>query len=118
MKPIHFLLTLLCLAASPVAANAQPVEIGVGLIDAYFRYSDAEPFVDARDDLVVRLATPVDANVCRGGWISKDDGQYADLEKVLLAARITRSQVRLVGDPTRLFPGSSDKYCYLTIVVL
>lgn len=108
------------LAMITASAVAAPLDIttSTSTIEQLLRYSDDEPAAGAKDDLVVSVTDPLNASVCRGGWINKSDAQYQDFLQILTAAKISRARVRLIGDPARRWMHSSDNFCYLHVVVL
>lgn len=107
------------LALAPVAAQAQSsvqITSGTSTVRQVIRYTDEEPAY-ARA-LVVEVTDPTNAAVCRGGWLENTDAQFRDVLQLLVAAKLGGLRVRIDGDPTRLFSGSSDRYCYLNLVVI
>jgi hypothetical protein len=110
----------LFLGLADLSASGTPVDIttSASTIDQLLRYSDEEPAPGAKNDLVVSVTDPLNAGVCRGGWISKSDAQFQEFFQILTAAKLSRARVRLIGDPSRLWTHSSDNFCYLHVVVL
>jgi len=103
----------LALFVTSPSTLAQTVDISssTSTVGQVYRYSDELP--EFAPMLVVQVTDPTNASVCVGGWISTTDGQYRDFFQMVIAAKATGSRLRLAGDPNRLFPGSSDPYCYI-----
>ncbi|MBE5314179.1 MAG: hypothetical protein H4O13_02130 [Xanthomonadales bacterium] len=116
----HLAVAALCLGLASLSAHAAPIDIttSASTIDQLLRYSDEEPAPGAKNDLVVSVTDPLNAGVCRGGWISKSDAQYQEFFQILTAAKLSRARVRLIGDPSRRWTHSSDNFCYLHVVAL
>ncbi len=110
----------LALGLASLPAQAAPVEITTSssIITQLLRYSDDEPAPGAKNDLVVLVSDPLNASVCRGGWISKSDAQFQDFFQILTAAKLSNARVRLIGEPGRRWPHSSDNFCYLHVAIL
>lgn len=108
---------VLCLVA-PAALAQSSVQItgASSTVRQVIRYTDEIPSL--APSLVVEVTDPVNAAVCRGGWLNNSDRQYRDVLQMVLAAKLGGLRIRLDGDPNRLFPGSSDRYCYLNLVVI
>lgn len=115
MRASCVLLLAILFSAAPKAAE---VEIGTGTstVRAAYLYGATDPSIAG--DLIVDISDPLNASVCRGGWIRKSDAHYHQFVQLLTTAKVSRSLVRVLGDDARLFPGSSDRFCYLHIVAL
>ncbi len=114
----RFLPFALVLALSPSMATAASVVITTGgsTIRQLLRYTDEIPSL--APSLLIDVNAPADAAVCRGGWINNTDAQYRDVLQMALAAKMAGLRIRLDGDPARLFSGSSDRYCYINLIVI
>jgi hypothetical protein len=119
MRAVRFVAlvaALVAVAAPASRAQAQSVQITTAssTVRQVFRYTDELP--DIANVIVVEVTDPLAAGVCRGGWLDKTDAQFRDVFQMILAAKVAGLRIRLDGDPTRLFEGSSDPYCYLNYV--
>jgi len=117
----HLLLPLAALGLMPGAARAEPaasvvITTGSSTVAQLVRYGDELPAYSSI--LVVRVTNPLDAAVCAGGWIENNDRQFRDLFQMLLTAQAAGLHIRVDGDPARLYPGSSEKFCYLNLIVV
>lgn len=104
----------LCSSASPNASVV--ITSGSSVVNRLYRYTDELPAFSSA--LVISVSDPANDAVCRGGWINKSDAQYPDVLQMVLAAQLAGLRVRLDGDPANLFSGSSDKYCYINLIVI
>lgn len=113
--------TMLFLAGLLFADMAWSVEVEVGsassVIAQLLKYSDASAGV-IRGDLLIDISNPVNSSVCRGAFISRSDAQYADVLQMAITAQASGAPVRVLAESTQLWPGSTDRYCYLTVLVL
>lgn len=108
----------LVFAACTSEGAAAVVDVGTATstISVVYTYTDGESSIAG--SVIFDVTDPLNANVCRGGWIDKSDSQYQEVLQLLTAAKLTRSLVRVIGDDSRLFPGSSDKFCYVHVAGL
>jgi hypothetical protein len=109
MRSIRF--GLLMLSCAP-AVSAEVVNIGTSTstLSQLYAYS-AESSVAG--DYVVGISSPLNASVCEGGWISKQDAEYSQIVQMLIVAKATGALVYLRGDSARLWRGSGGKFCYI-----
>jgi hypothetical protein len=64
-------------------------------------------------DVVVQVASS--APVCtKGFWLSPDDDGFKSTYALLLSAYHTQSLIRIAGDDTQIWSGSTDVYCRMT----
>jgi hypothetical protein len=111
--------TVLLLAALYSAgAGAAEVEIGTGTSTVRSAYLYGSAYPEIAGDMIVDISDPLNASVCRGGWIRRSDAHYQQFVQLLTTAKVSRSLVRVLGDDSQLFPGSSDRFCHLNIVAL
>lgn len=115
MRPI---LAAMALMFAGTAGSAE-VEVGTAtsIINQLLKYSDANPG-GFGDDLVLVISDPNDAAVCRGAFISRSDAQYADILQMAITAQASGSPVRVLAESTVVWTGSSDRFCYLTTLIL
>ncbi len=99
-------------AAAPVASVS--VTSATSTVRQLLRYTDELPAHN--QVLVVEVNDPLNAAVCRGGWLRTTDGQFRDVFQILMAAKLSGLKVRMDGDSANLWNGSSDKYCYISFV--
>ena len=95
------------------------VEVGTSnsIIAQLLKYSDASS-ANIAGDLLIDLSNPANSSVCRGAYLSRSDAQYADVLQMAISAQASGAPIRVLAESTQLWPGSSDKYCYLTVLVL
>jgi len=113
--------TILAALALMISNLAWSAEFEVGnsnsIIAQLLKYSDASASTIA-GDLVIDVSNPVNASVCRGAYVPKSDAQYADVLQIAITAQATGAAIRVLAETTQTWPGSSDKYCRLTVIVL
>lgn len=111
-------LALVALVFTNIAWSAE-FEVGTSssIIAQLLKYSDASAS-NIAGDLVIDVSNPVNASVCRGAYISRDDAQFADVLQMAIAAQASGAPIRVLAESTELWPGSSDRYCYLTVLVV
>ena len=107
---------LLGWSAASHAQSSVIITSGSSTVRQIIRYTDVVPTL--APSLVVDVNDPANAAVCRGGWLNNTDGQFRDVLQLALAAKLAGLRIRLDGDPTRLFPGSSDRYCYINLIIV
>lgn len=109
------LLVAMGLIFSNVAWSAE-VEVGTSnsIIAQLLKYSDASS-ASIAGDLLIDVSNPADAAVCRGAFMSRQDAQYADVLQMAISAQASGAPIRVLAESTRLWPGSTDKYCCLMI---
>lgn len=102
-------------ACAPIAAwGGVDITTSTSTVRQILRYTDVSSAY-ARI-LVVEVEDPLNVATCRGGWLSSTDGQFRDVLQMVLTAKAAGLRIRLHGDPTQLYPGSSDPYCYIEFV--
>lgn len=104
------------ICTSHAAAAVVDVGTATSTISKVYTYADGEGTIAG--SVIVDVTDPLNVSTCRGGWITKSDSQYQEVLQLLTAAKLTRSLVRVIADDSRLFPGSSDKYCYIHVAGL
>jgi len=94
-------------------------EVGTSgsIIAQLLKYSDASSSVIA-GDLLIDVSDPANSAVCRGAFIRRSDAQYADVLQMAVTAQASGAPIRVLAETTQLWPGSTDRYCYLTVLVL
>ena len=115
---MRIVLAALALMIGNTAWSAE-FEVGTAssIIGQLLKYSDQSSAVIA-GDLLIDVSNPANASVCRGAYISRSDAQYADVLQMAISAQASGAPIRVLAETTRVWPGSSDKYCYLTVLVL
>lgn len=68
-------------------------------------------------DIVVELANPP-AQCAQGFWISADDVGVKSAYALLISAYHTQAAVRIIGEDTLMWPGSSTAICRVIAVAL
>lgn len=111
-------IALVMLAATSTAWSAE-FEVGTSssIIAQLLKYSDASSS-NIAGDLVIDVSDPVNPAICRGAYISRGDAQFADVLQMALTAQASGAPIRVLAESTQLWPGSTDRYCYLTVLVL
>ena len=101
------------------AAWAAEVEVGTSasIIAQLFKYSDASSSNFA-GDLLIDVSDPANSSICRGAFLRRSDAQYSDVLQMAISAQASGAPIRVLAESTQLWPGSTDRYCYLTVLVL
>lgn len=117
-NPMRTILAALALMMSNPAWSAE-FEVGTSssIIAQLLKYSDQSSGVVA-GDLLIDVSNPANGSICRGAYIAKSDAQYADVLQMAITAQASGAPIRVLAETTRTWPGSTDKYCYLTVLVL
>lgn len=115
---MRIFLTALALMIGNSAWSAE-VEVGTSasIIAQLLKYSDASSS-NIVGDLLIDLSDPANGAVCRGAYLSRSDAQYADVLQMAISAQASGAPIRVLAESTQLWPGSTDRYCYLTVLVL
>lgn len=111
------LMALALMIGTPAWAAEFEVGTSGSIIIQLFKYSDASASIVA-GDLLIDVSNPANASVCRAAYISRADAQYADVLQMAITAQASGAPVRVLAETTRLWPGSTDKVCYLTVLVM
>lgn len=100
------------LAALPVGAAS--VNSGTTTIKEIYSYADAGESGDVV--FTVNEASPIGSSECVGFWMDSSAPGFKNNLSFLLSAYHAASPVLIYSKDTDLFPGSSGKYCRMTII--
>lgn len=112
LRTATLFMALLALAPLP-AWSGVDITTATSTVRQILRYTDESSFAQV---LLVEVEDPANVNTCRGAWLNNSDRQFRDVLQMALTAKATGLRIRLHGDPARLYPGSSDRYCYLEFI--
>jgi hypothetical protein len=113
-RRLFALLIVVPLTLSSAPQVAVEITTSTSTVRQIFRYTDELPAF--APSLVIEINDPLNISACRGGWLNSTDAQYRDVLQLVLTAKAAGLRIRLNGDTTRLFPGSSDPYCYINFI--
>lgn len=108
-QPRGGLFLLMLAALIPCSVQATPRET-VSTITKLYTYTQF-----GSGDIIVHLASP--AAVCtKGFWLSPNDPGFKTAYALLLSAYHAQTPIRISGEDTLIWPGSTDVYCRITFV--